>query len=888
MSFLDGVYEFFTGRDPKAADVYADFDRVADLTDRISKISKNDVDDAKMAIQEAVRAINNVNGFQQYVGTIPETQFDSTLDTVATAISEVGKAVTKAADDIKAYEESSWWEKAGSTVVMAFAKAGEGALSVLEDIGDGVVSLGGWVAGGLGFEDAANAAADFVEKDWSHDAFNFYYESDFAKASAFTEDSAIAGAFEIAGSTAGYLALGGAISGAAGVAANSTKAGKALKAAGTFLSSTTRTNTATAFLSGVGSGTEAGLKSGMNLDEAITNGGLQQGVVQGGVAFVGGKLGERAAKKNAIEQFSTTKKGTISTKGNLTADTVKSQIDDMGINATQKEALKSSIDDITGTSGKVSRKNLLNLMEEQKLNTFQGYSDGVTKAGQKGGEIFAHSIAHPAVTAKAAGTTLAAGAGNGLKAAGSGLQKAGDAVTNLPTTLKNAPSNIKAAASTARTTIGTAASNVKTAVGSTVKGVVQHPVQTAGNILKTAGKAAVAVPKAALNNPAQTAAALNAAGRTLVSDAGDIAAEHFANDVTVDAPETVYPQETTAPQEQTQNTSTGDSSDTSGGTNTSSGGGSSSGNTGGSTGGGGSNGGGSSSTQFRQQTPSSSTSSTPSPTPTPSPSTSTPTVSTPEVETPSDTTTETPSDTTPVEEPDTNPGMSDDVTTGEEPVEETPPADTSEGVADNIGNIVNNSGPSKAPTGNTNTSNVSGSIVGGFNSSSQNKPVGPDATLSPEDEITSVTEEEPSGTLEDITGTSEINRGNSLDVISIDKETATPNIKSNSGGSVIPAVLGVGVAGAAGVAGIHYIQKKNKSEDEEYYDDESDENQNESFLSNYNAQNIDTIDDYNAQQAEETPKYKAGSMNELSLDDGADVNFDDGNSIVAPQKEELE
>lgn len=884
MSFLDGVYEFFTGRDPKAADVYADFDRVADLTDRISKISKNDVDDAKMAIQEAVRAINNVNGFQQYVGTIPETQFDSTLDTVATAISEVGKAVTKAADDIKAYEESSWWEKAGSTVVMAFAKAGEGALSVLEDIGDGVVSLGGWVAGGLGFEDAANAAADFVEKDWSHDAFNFYYESDFAKASAFTEDSAIAGAFEIAGSTAGYLALGGAISGAAGVAANSTKAGKALKAAGTFLSSTTRTNTATAFLSGVGSGTEAGLKSGMNLDEAITNGGLQQGVVQGGVAFVGGKLGERAAKKNAIEQFSTTKKGTISTKGNLTADTVKSQIDDMGINATQKEALKSSIDDITGTSGKVSRKNLLNLMEEQKLNTFQGYSDGVTKAGQKGGEIFAHSIAHPAVTAKAAGTTLAAGAGNGLKAAGSGLQKAGDAVTNLPTTLKNAPSNIKAAASTARTTIGTAASNVKTAVGSTVKGVVQHPVQTAGNILKTAGKAAVAVPKAALNHPAQTAAVLNATGRTLVSDAGDIAAEQFANEVTVDAPETVYPQEATASQEQPQNNSTPEQpSDTSGSTDTSSGGGSSSGNTGG----GGSNGGGSSSTQFRQETPSPSTSSTSSPTP--SPSTSTPTVSAPEVETPSDTTTETPSDTTTVEEPDTNPGMSDDVTTGEEPVEETPPADTSEGVADNIGNIANNSGPSKVPTGNT--SNVSGSIIGGFNSNSKNEPVGPDATLSPEDEITNVTEEDASGTLEDITGTTDIDRGDSLDVISIDKESATPNVKTNSGGSAIPAVLGVGVAGAAGVAGIHYIQKKNKSEDDEYYEDESDEtneNQDESFLSNYNAQNIDTIDDYNAQQAEEVPKYKAGAMNELSLDDGADVNFDDGNSIVAPQKEELE
>ena len=190
-----------------------------------------------------------------------------------------------------------------------------------------------------------------------------------------------------------------------------------------------------------------------------------------------------------------------------------------------------------------------------------------------------------------------------------------------------------------------------------------------------------------------------------------------------------------------------------------------------------------------------------------------------------------------------------------------------------------------------NTSNVSGSIIGGFNSNSQNEPVGPDATLSPEDEITNVTEEDASGTLEDITGTTDIDRGDSLDVISIDKESATPNIKTNSGGSAIPAVLGVGVAGAAGVAGIHYIQKKNKSEDDEYYEDESDEtneNQDESFLSNYNAQNIDTIDDYNAQQAEEVPKYKAGAMNELSLDDGADVNFDDGNSIVAPQKEELE
>ena len=40
-----GFVEWLTGRDPKAADVYADYDRVADVTDRINKIAKNDVDE---------------------------------------------------------------------------------------------------------------------------------------------------------------------------------------------------------------------------------------------------------------------------------------------------------------------------------------------------------------------------------------------------------------------------------------------------------------------------------------------------------------------------------------------------------------------------------------------------------------------------------------------------------------------------------------------------------------------------------------------------------------------------------------------------------------------------------------------------------------------------
>ena len=40
---------------------------------------------------------------------------------------------------------------------------------------------------------------------------------------------------------------------------------------------------------------------------------------------------------------------------------------------------------------------------------------------------------------------------------------------------------------------------------------------------------------------------------------------------------------------------------------------------------------------------------------------------------------------------------------------------------------------------------------------------------------------------------------------------------------------------------------------------------------------------------EEIPKYKAGGINQLKLDDGADVKINDNNNIIAPQaQEELE
>lgn len=132
------------------------------------------------------------------------------------------------------------------------------------------------------------------------------------------------------------------------------------------------------------------------------------------------------------------------------------------------------------------------------------------------------------------------------------------------------------------------------------------------------------------------------------------------------------------------------------------------------------------------------------------------------------------------------------------------------------------------------------------------------------------------------------NSGEELDVISIDKgSSAKPSTSSNDGGSVIPAILGVGVAGAAGVAGVKYIKNK-KEKDNEYEDDSINEDENSfSYIGDYQ-ENIDTSNDsYNAMPTGE--KYKAGNVNKLVLDDAPEnIKIEESMNDTTNQKEELE
>lgn len=128
--------------------------------------------------------------------------------------------------------------------------------------------------------------------------------------------------------------------------------------------------------------------------------------------------------------------------------------------------------------------------------------------------------------------------------------------------------------------------------------------------------------------------------------------------------------------------------------------------------------------------------------------------------------------------------------------------------------------------------------------------------------------------------------GETLDVISIDKNggKASASTSSNDGGSVVPTILGVGVAGAAAVAGAKIIHDRKQKSNEYSYEEDTDNNDN----------SFSNLETYTGNDTEDTSiispeKYKAGSANDLVLESApADIKIDDSIANIPNQKEELE
>ena len=298
------IWSILTGHSDKASDVYANLDKVDIVIEQLNTISTTTVSNARDNVYEAIRKLNNVRGMAEQVGTIQTSGYDAMFQSISDSIKDIGSTINHKVDIIKIYGDTSatsLGKKVGSTLAMTLFKAAEGVLSVGEDLVDGVASVIGWVGGLAHNSSLQDSIASFVKKDWSHDLFNFYYKSDFAKYSAFTEDSALACATRIVGKTAGYIFAGTAV--AAGIG-------------------------------GLGHGVETGLNSGMTYNEAMANG-AKLGLIQGALGLAGGVVGNTISslgQATANEVF--TRKAELSQNStDIVQDVISGKIDDYSASA---------------------------------------------------------------------------------------------------------------------------------------------------------------------------------------------------------------------------------------------------------------------------------------------------------------------------------------------------------------------------------------------------------------------------------------------------------------------------------------------------------------------------------------------------------------------------
>lgn len=399
MSWLSDIGTWLTGRN----ELYLDSDKLETVYSDIDDIKKVKIENAKNDCHDAIVELNKVKGMS-YIGPINETAFDEIYDLIGDAVVAIRTQIEEKQEGIEAYSNASTFSKITSSIAMGAAKFGEGFLSVFEAIGDGLVSVGGFLAGAVGNKDLQNSCAEYVKKSWSHDVFNFYYKSDFAKASIFTEDSGIASIAKLTGEVTGYLALGGFVSGAAG---SVSKAGKVAN----FLSSTKKVNTLTATLQGIGQGTETGLNNGLDYNDAFKQG-LTTGAKYGVTAWAFGTLGEKAQKsaiqkaeqevstakadfakadkalaeknavvKNEVERSAYRKELATKVKNKeITMKEAKAKLSEISPYSKERAALQTARNDAKAVLDKANK-----ALESAKASS-QGYNDAITKAGQQAGK----------------------------------------------------------------------------------------------------------------------------------------------------------------------------------------------------------------------------------------------------------------------------------------------------------------------------------------------------------------------------------------------------------------------------------------------------------------------------------------------------------------------
>ena len=268
--------------------VYKDQAKVEFVLGELERIGSTEVeaahDEAKAAIAEVNKTLANT-GY-----SLPEDALTEVYTWVQDRIKEIYDQVEYKAGMVDEYSESlsnpaSYLATAG----MLAGKFVEGFLGAGEQITDGFASALG-MAVGIFDEDAKNAIGEYVAKDHVGDFMQSVYDSTgITEHSLITSDSLFSNVAKVVGGSYGY---GTALRAAGALWGGMTQAAEAgatvlenMSAGADTAMRSINAATALAGVGGIGSGTQVGLQSGMDYNDAFVNG-LKIGAIQAGTVFL--------------------------------------------------------------------------------------------------------------------------------------------------------------------------------------------------------------------------------------------------------------------------------------------------------------------------------------------------------------------------------------------------------------------------------------------------------------------------------------------------------------------------------------------------------------------------------------------------------------------------
>ena len=257
------------------------------------------LDSTNVDMKKGIDTIWNARGSENMnIDFSPITGYQST---VVDAIETMASEIKKKAQEIEEYQDAPWYKKLFATIGMGALKLVEGLATFVENIGDGLVSIVGFI-GGIFSSEFKNSVAEFVRTDYVGETTAKWYEEgwlkDVNKYSYMSHESTAANILKGVGTAAGYVILTVATAGAGG----------AIAAASTGISA------GAAALGGIGSGTQNALKQAqlenpeMSAGDAFNSAfgqGVKQGAIAAGTTLLTAGLAKGIQNMGAGGQFAT-------------------------------------------------------------------------------------------------------------------------------------------------------------------------------------------------------------------------------------------------------------------------------------------------------------------------------------------------------------------------------------------------------------------------------------------------------------------------------------------------------------------------------------------------------------------------------------------------------